>query len=358
MVCARPANQKVLKKLKAAGVWPMSPVGAQRAVPEGALTGMTFVVTGTLPTLSRDEAKEFIESNGGKVTDSVSKKTSYLVLGENPGSKLEKAKSLGVKIIGEEELREARFISSRRFAMKKQIVVLVLVVFVVSLACQVFVPPTERDGTVISDCAKIIRAVAEIQSVEIPKGLMETGVKQGGEFDPNEYFEVLTHISMQDGYSLDYVYPVDVLGSFPFLYAVPLTRRRTPPGWTSLKTRNLAISANIFDIEDVEQGYFEYVVMNIMAGQFYLVWHANYNDTEIVCNREAADAIVEMPIAGDFGMALDAKQKAQVRTMTNIEPAVKLTDDTAIVEVVTFTKWGGFYRRTYTISRTFPHTVE
>jgi DNA ligase (NAD+) len=55
---------------------------------------------------SRDDAKEFIESNGGKVTDSVSKKTSYLVLGEAPGSKFEKAKSLGVKVIGEEELKK------------------------------------------------------------------------------------------------------------------------------------------------------------------------------------------------------------------------------------------------------------
>ena len=50
--------------------------------------------------------KEFIEQNGGKVTDSVSNKTSYLVLGEEPGSKYEKAKSLGVKIIGEDELRK------------------------------------------------------------------------------------------------------------------------------------------------------------------------------------------------------------------------------------------------------------
>jgi DNA ligase (NAD+) len=66
---------------------------------------MTFVITGTLPTFSRDDAKQFIESHGGKVTDSVSKKTSYLVLGEAPGSKYEKAKSLGVKIIGEDELR-------------------------------------------------------------------------------------------------------------------------------------------------------------------------------------------------------------------------------------------------------------
>jgi len=67
---------------------------------------MIFVVTGTLPNFSREQAREFIEDHGGKVTDSVSKKTSYLVLGEEPGSKFEKAKSLGVKIIGEDELRK------------------------------------------------------------------------------------------------------------------------------------------------------------------------------------------------------------------------------------------------------------
>ena len=101
---SRPFNQKVLKKLKAAGVWPKAEESGKKR--DGAFNGMTFVVTGTLPTFSRDDAKEFIESNGGKVTDSVSKKTSYLVLGENPGSKFDKAKSLGVKIIGEEELKK------------------------------------------------------------------------------------------------------------------------------------------------------------------------------------------------------------------------------------------------------------
>ncbi|MFZ5905386.1 MAG: NAD-dependent DNA ligase LigA [Chloroflexota bacterium] len=104
---ARPMNQKVLKKLKSVGMWPaggqLSVVGSQAS---DKLTGLTFVITGTLPTLSRDDAKAFIESHGGKVTDSVSKKTSYLVLGESPGSKFDKAKSLGVKIIGEEELRK------------------------------------------------------------------------------------------------------------------------------------------------------------------------------------------------------------------------------------------------------------
>jgi DNA ligase (NAD+) len=102
----RDRNRKVLEKLKAAGVWPVVQGEGKSKKGEGPLAGLTFVVTGTLPTLSREGAKEFIESHGGKVTDSVSKNTSYLVLGEAPGSKLQKAQALGVKIIGEEELRK------------------------------------------------------------------------------------------------------------------------------------------------------------------------------------------------------------------------------------------------------------
>lgn len=69
------------------------------------LNNLTFVITGTLPSMTRDEAKDLITNNGGKVSGSVSKKTSYLLAGEAAGSKLEKAKSLGVKIISEDELR-------------------------------------------------------------------------------------------------------------------------------------------------------------------------------------------------------------------------------------------------------------
>ena len=107
----REANRALVVKLKSAGVWPVSqpfnlqpPTGAGSST--GALTGLTFVVTGTLPTFSREGVKEFIEANGGKVTDSVSKKTSYLVLGAEPGSKYDKAMALGITIIGEEELRK------------------------------------------------------------------------------------------------------------------------------------------------------------------------------------------------------------------------------------------------------------
>jgi DNA ligase (NAD+) len=100
---AQPRNQSLLAKLKAAGIWPQA---AETAVTSGPLYGMTFVVTGTLPNLSRGGAKEFIQNAGGKVSDSVSRSTSYLVLGAEPGSKLEKARSLGVTIIDEAGLRK------------------------------------------------------------------------------------------------------------------------------------------------------------------------------------------------------------------------------------------------------------
>ena len=103
---SRPFNQKVLKKLKSVGMWPKGGKSKVESRKSNVFEGLTFVVTGTLPTFSRDDAKAFIESHGGKVTDSVSKKTSYLVLGESPGSKFDKAKSLGIKIIGEEELKK------------------------------------------------------------------------------------------------------------------------------------------------------------------------------------------------------------------------------------------------------------
>ena len=96
----RPANRQVIAKLRAAGVWPRAEAPGQ-PVGEQPLAGLTFVITGTLPSLSRDEAKEYIQAHGGKVTDSVSKKTSYLVVGEAAGSKLDKAKELGVPVLDE-----------------------------------------------------------------------------------------------------------------------------------------------------------------------------------------------------------------------------------------------------------------
>jgi DNA ligase (NAD+) len=94
---AEPRNVTLVEKLKAAGVM----MTAERRVTTTTLEGLTFVLTGTLPTLTREQAKERIEAAGGKVSGSVSKKTSYVVAGEESGSKLEKAESLGVKVLDE-----------------------------------------------------------------------------------------------------------------------------------------------------------------------------------------------------------------------------------------------------------------
>lgn len=93
-------NQQVIDALLKAGFeWPESE-GVAEAVPL-AFAGKTFVLTGTLPTLTREDAKEMIESLGGKVAGSVSKKTDWVVAGSEAGSKLDKAQLLGVAILDE-----------------------------------------------------------------------------------------------------------------------------------------------------------------------------------------------------------------------------------------------------------------
>jgi DNA ligase (NAD+) len=101
---AQPHNVEVVEQLLAAGVQPKESEGEGDDRPRP-LLGKTLVLTGTLPTLSRDEAQALIEAAGGKVSGSVSKKTSYVIAGEEAGSKLEKARTLGVTVLDEAGLR-------------------------------------------------------------------------------------------------------------------------------------------------------------------------------------------------------------------------------------------------------------
>ena len=97
---ANPRNRAVIEKFRAAGVRLSEDASAIEPVSDR-LAGLTFVLTGTLPTLKRDEAQALIEQHGGRVSSSVSKKTSYVVVGEDAGSKLTKAQQLGIPILDE-----------------------------------------------------------------------------------------------------------------------------------------------------------------------------------------------------------------------------------------------------------------
>jgi DNA ligase (NAD+) len=97
-----PRNRELVERLRAAG---LTFTHVSKRPAGGPLQGFTFVLTGTLPTLGRDQAKMLIEQAGGKVAGSVSKKTNYVVAGEDAGSKLDKARALGIAIVTERELR-------------------------------------------------------------------------------------------------------------------------------------------------------------------------------------------------------------------------------------------------------------
>ena len=103
---ARPRNREIIEKLRVADLNFDIEFTESEGGTAAALNGLTFVITGTLPSLSRQEAKALIEANGGKVTGSVSKHTDYLLAGEKAGSKLGKAQSLGVEVLDEAGLHK------------------------------------------------------------------------------------------------------------------------------------------------------------------------------------------------------------------------------------------------------------
>lgn len=99
----QPRHQELLARLEAAGIQMTSLITTTESVPR-VFEGKTFVLTGTLPTMARDEAKSYIEARGGRVSSAVSKKTDYLVAGQDAGSKLSKAEELNIAVISEGEL--------------------------------------------------------------------------------------------------------------------------------------------------------------------------------------------------------------------------------------------------------------
>jgi DNA ligase (NAD+) len=98
---AQPRNLALLEEFRGLGLWPRSERKPGAAAPAGALSGKTLVFTGGLPTLSREEAKALAEAAGAKAASSVSRKTDFVIAGEDAGSKLAKARELGVTILDE-----------------------------------------------------------------------------------------------------------------------------------------------------------------------------------------------------------------------------------------------------------------
>lgn len=198
------------------------------------------------------------------------------------------------------------------------------------------------------------------QDLGLPQHLMQKdGVKTGEEFDVATYFTVLDHLSMEPGYVLDYVYRYDGMGGMPVLYARPADQ---PPYATYQAYADASPDAEADSylehvrVDDTEEGYFQFVLLRLMGNQFYLFWHAAYNDIRPVCSRATLDEILTDRANKGYGLEMPAEDRRAAERL-DLEPQVVLDEETARVRLVTFTLWGGFIEQTYTIRRAFPHEI-
>lgn len=188
----------------------------------------------------------------------------------------------------------------------------------------------------------------------------EDAVKTGEEFDVNEYFSVLTHLSMQPGYVLDYVYFYGI-GGEPVIYAreVDQTPYLTYSEYVDAEGKisfgeSWARARDRIQVDGTAEGFFEFIVLRIMGNQFYQFWHALYNDATVVCDHTGLEAALTRS-----GMPLSYEDEQKVRSLDplDLQPVVAFENNTVIVKVVIFTKWGGVIQKSYTISRDFPHRI-
>lgn len=172
-------------------------------------------------------------------------------------------------------------------------------------------------------------------------------------FDPNEYFKVLTHLALEDGYALDYVYSYHGGDGFPGLYARP---EGEPPfeNYPEYQETNIGDYLDHIQVDGTAEGYFELTVLRIMGGQFYLSWHAEYNDWEVVGSQERLKEIIEW-----LNEEYSPLTKQQVKDVMRLDvtPRVQFEGNKVIVKIVAFTKWGGFFERVLTIDQDFPHQM-
>lgn len=176
----------------------------------------------------------------------------------------------------------------------------------------------------------------------------------GERFDANKYFTVLTHLATEDGYVLDYVYfaPGGADGA-PYLYARPESE---PPfaHYSAYQKTGAENYLSHVQVDGTAEGYYELVVLNIMGEQFYLSQHFLYDDWDVVSSREMVEAIIER--LNEQYRPLSEEQ-VEAALQLDVTPKVIFDEDKVRVQVLVFTKWGGFYERVYRIDRKFPHQM-
>lgn len=157
---------------------------------------------------------------------------------------------------------------------------------------------------------------------------------------------------------LDYVYAYDYAGGYPLLYALrsgaqPIGSPMSPDGAKPAPDPFLHVRT-----DGTPEGFFELTVLRIMGEQFYLWWHANYNDLVPVCGKKTLlYSVLQFHLFCTPEDLWESIKMSVYIPRAETKPNVKLGDKTATVSLLTFTKWGGLSRRTYEYQRSFPHKL-
>ena len=168
-------------------------------------------------------------------------------------------------------------------------------------------------------------------------------------FDAQRFFDVFDQVKVKEGYALDYVYYWTGVGGHPLLYA-----RKTKDA----RIKTVAEYERTFgnggqrpylerlSFEPSPLGCFQFALFDVVAHQFYLSWHDNYNDMEWVCSAERLEEILKPIVAASSHpletMRVISEADRQKLRALDLNPRVRITGKSAQVSVLTFTKWGGF----------------
>ena len=229
---------------------------------------------------------------------------------------------------------------------------------------------TENELPVDYNASQIVTSVVRLHiqaDKNRPKHLRELDTPRNqNEFDVTKYFEVFKHISPPEGHVLDYVYSMDIIGGRPFLY---LHEAREIPfktfsdyekalGGIKKVSETERCMPTRLRLDGSAESFFEQFVFDILAGQFYLYWHANYNDSVIITTADDLEHLFKEIDKDDFGQPLTDEQKTAARKVDLTPRVVFRSDKIAEVSIVIFSKWGGLDRVTRSVARTYPHVFK
>jgi hypothetical protein len=266
------------------------------------------------------------------------------------------------------------------FVKKTALAVVVTIIFLSGIltGCNSGIVTTTPGTTATTESwyQQIAHQLKAIQPFEVPANLVPaTGQKNGSEFDVNKIFSVLTHLSMQEGYVLDYVFLSDGAQGGPILYVRPVgttpfktydeykqaTHEFPRPDYNLtlvwlVKGAATTTFGNKITTDGTKEGYYEYALLQTLANQFYLLGNARVNDKMVVADSSELEAILTKIENSKNWAKIDGTFKKSARAL-KLQPVVEVADAGISIQLVMFSKWGGFSTLSMVINREYPYMV-